>query len=379
MELHAHTCLAALVAGEQSHISLQPLSSPLLLKVSGILTYIYLPFPFVCCGREAWKAAAMEVCSVGLKANVCFSQVMRRSVGSGESGIWGDGIGGGLKIKEWETKVVKGVKRRSSSGAAVAVLTSDVNQETMVLHAPMFGYRTADPKSVASIILGGGAGTQLFPLTSTRATPANNRNKNIEHIVILSGDQLYRMDYMDLVQAFYMSSCAGIVHIVSVLITVLLSKSRASDYGLVKIDKTGRIFQFSEKPNGAELDAMFYDPMTPFFTSPRFLPPTKIEKCRVCRHEHPPTHFGVTVIEFFGHLGLKKSSYAQVVDAIISHGCFLRECRVERSIVGVRSRLDFGAELKGIQEADRPCEGFYIRAGITIILKNSTIKDGTVI
>ncbi|URE08747.1 hypothetical protein MUK42_21804, partial [Musa troglodytarum] len=537
--------------------------------------------------REALKAAAMEVCSVGVKANVCFSQVKRRSVGSGESGIWGEGIGGGgggcggLKIKVWETKVVKGVKWRSPLGAAVAVLTSDVSEETMVLHAPMFGYRTADPKSVASIILGGGAGTQLFPLTSTRATPAvpiggcyrlidipmsncinsginkifimtqfnsaslnrhisrtyifgnginfgdgfvevlaatqtpgetgmnwfqgtadavrqftwvfeDNRNKNIEHIVILSGDQLYRMDYMDLVQK-HIDTCADIT-----VSCVPVGHSRASDYGLVKIDKTGRIFQFSEKPNGAELEAMkdggsflrlsrqdamkypyiasmgvyvfkrdvlskllrwkypkandfgseilpsvvkehnvqayifndywedigtirsffdanlalteqppkfqFYDPMTPFFTSPRFLPPTKIEKCRI-------------------------------VDAIISHGCFLRECSVERSIVGVRSRLDFGAELKdtmmmgadiyeteaeiaslladdkvpigvgqntrirnciidmnarigknvviankdGIQEADRACEGFYIRSGITIIMKNSTIKDGTVI
>nr|XP_009406289.1 PREDICTED: glucose-1-phosphate adenylyltransferase large subunit 1 isoform X1 [Musa acuminata subsp. malaccensis] len=549
----------------------------------------------------------MEVCSVGMKANVCFGQVKRRSVGSGESGIWGEGIGGGgggLKIKVWETKVVKGVKRRNSLGAAVAVLTSDVSEETMVLHAPMFGYRTAEPKSVASIILGGGAGTQLFPLTSTRATPAvpiggcyrlidipmsncinsginkifimtqfnsaslnrhisrtyifgnginfgdgfvevlaatqtpgeagmnwfqgtadavrqftwvfeDNRNKNIEHIVILSGDQLYRMDYMDLVQK-HIDTGADIT-----VSCVPVGHSRASDYGLVKIDKTGRIFQFSEKPNGAELEAMkdggsflrlsrqdamkypyiasmgvyvfkrdvlskllrwkypkandfgseilpsvvkehnvqayifndywedigtirsffdanlalteqvgisfrrthanfmlkisselfvqppkfqFYDPMTPFFTSPRFLPPTKIEKCRI-------------------------------VDAIISHGCFLRECSVERSIVGVRSRLDFDAELKdtmmmgadiyeteaeiaslladdkvpigvgqntrirnciidmnarigknvviankdGIQEADRPCEGFYIRSGITIIMKNSTIKDGTVI
>ena len=26
----------------------------------------------------------------------------------------------------------------------------------------------------------------------------------------------------------------------------------------------------------------FNDPKTPFFTSPRFLPPTKMEKCRVC-------------------------------------------------------------------------------------------------
>lgn len=38
----------------------------------------------------------------------------------------------------------------------------------------------------------------------------------------------------------------------------------------------------------------------------------------------------------------------QIVDAIISHGCFLRECRVEHSIVGERSRIDYGVELKVI-------------------------------
>lgn len=32
--------------------------------------------------------------------------------------------------------------------------------------------RRVDPKTVASIILGGGAGTQLFPLTIRSATPA---------------------------------------------------------------------------------------------------------------------------------------------------------------------------------------------------------------
>lgn len=36
----------------------------------------------------------------------------------------------------------------------------------------------------------------------------------------------------------------------------------------------------------------------------------------------------------------------QIVDAIISHGCFLQECSVQNSIVGERSRLDFGVELK---------------------------------
>lgn len=32
--------------------------------------------------------------------------------------------------------------------------------------------------------------------------------------------------------------------------------SRASDYGLMKIDDTGRVVQFAEKPKGADLKAM---------------------------------------------------------------------------------------------------------------------------
>ncbi|TQD75507.1 hypothetical protein C1H46_038966 [Malus baccata] len=59
----------------------------------------------------------------------------------------------------------------------------------------------------------------------------------------------------------------------------------------------------------------FNDPKTPFYTSPRYLPPTKVEKCRI-------------------------------MDAIISHGSFLRECSVQHSIVGVRSCLESGVELK---------------------------------
>lgn len=32
--------------------------------------------------------------------------------------------------------------------------------------------------------------------------------------------------------------------------------SRASDYGLMKIDDTGRILHFAEKPKGSDLEAM---------------------------------------------------------------------------------------------------------------------------
>jgi glucose-1-phosphate adenylyltransferase len=35
--------------------------------------------------------------------------------------------------------------------------------------------------------------------------------------------------------------------------------------------------------------------------------------------------------------------------------------------------------LQNVEDSDRSVEGFYIRSGITVIPKNSTIKDGTVV
>ncbi|XP_058076832.1 glucose-1-phosphate adenylyltransferase large subunit 1-like [Magnolia sinica] len=476
--------------------------------------------------------------------------------------------------------VCRGRDARVKSLVVNSVL-ADVANEFMTLQAPMFTDPQADPKTVASIILGGGAGTRLFPLTERRAKPAvpiggcyrlidvpmsncinsginkiyiltqfnsqslnrhlartydfgngvnfgdgfvevlaatqtpgefgnkwfqgtadavrqfiwlfeDAKNRHIENILILSGDHLYRMDYMDFVQK-HIDSGADIS-----VSCVPMDDSRASDFGLMKIDDTGRIHQFLEKPKGESLESMqvdttvlglsaqdakkfpyiasmgiylfktevllkllrwryptandfgseiipwaakdynvqaylfngywedigtiksffdanlaltdqppkfyFYDPLKPIFTSPRFLPPSKIEKCHVS-------------------------------NSIISHGCFLRECSVEHSIVGVRSRLEYGAELKDtmmmgadyyqteaeiasllaeskvpigvgrntkirnciidknakigkdvvisntdkVEEADRPSDGFYIRSGITVVSKNSTIRDGTVI
>lgn len=468
-----------------------------------------------------------------------------------------------------------------TKGSSAACLLADVYKDFMTLDAPELAKPEADPKTVASIILGGGAGTRLFPLTKSRAKPAvpiggcyrlidvpmsncinsginkiyiltqfnsqslnrhiartynlgsgvnfgdgfvevlaatqtsgesgkkwfqgtadavrqfiwlfeDARHRHIENILILSGDHLYRMDYMEFVQK-HIDSDADIS--VSCL---PMDESRASDFGLIKIDEMGEIRQFLEKPKGETLKSMrvdttalglspveakkfpyiasmgiylfktdvllkllrwsyptandfgsevipmaaeecnvqaylfngywedigtiksffdanlaltdqppkfhFYDPLKPIFTSPRFLPPTKIEKCRV-------------------------------MDSIISHGCFLRECSVEHSIVGIRSRLDYGVEMKDtmmmgadyyqteeeiaaflaegkvpigvgkgtkimnciidknarigknvvitnkdkVEEADRPSEGFYIRSGITVVLKNSVIMDETII
>ncbi|KAH0907082.1 hypothetical protein HID58_038909, partial [Brassica napus] len=148
----------------------------------------------------------------------------------------------------------------------------------------------------------------------------------------------------------------------------------------------------------------FYDAAKPIYTSRRNLPPSKIDG-------------------------------SKLIDSIISHGSFLTNCLVEHSIVGIRSRIGSNVQLKdtvmlgadfyeteaevasllaegkvpigigentkikeciidknarvgknviianseGVQEADRSSDGFYIRSGITVILKNSVIRDGAVI
>lgn len=435
--------------------------------------------------------SVMDSCHFALKTSTIAFNGNRKGFDSEGTLFWGKSV----KSKNLSVRFLKNRRNETNRGVKkakkVSVLTSDINKETMDFEEPMFEDPIADPSNVASIILGGGAGTRLFPLTSKRAKPAvpiggcyrlidipmsncinsgikkifiltqfnsfslnrhlartynlgngvnfgdgfvevlaatqtpgeagkkwfqgtadavrqfiwvfeDAKNKNVEHVVILSGDHLYRMDYMEFVQR-HIDTNADIT-----VSCVPMDDSRASDYGLMKIDNTGRIIHFSEKPKGPALKSMqvdttllglsmqeaaqfpyiasmgvyvfktdvllkllqwsyptcndfgseiipsavkdhnvqaylfndywedigtiksffdanlalteqppkfeFYDPKTPFFTSPRFLPPTKVDKCRI-------------------------------VDAIISHGCFLRECSVQHSIVGVRSRLETGVEL----------------------------------
>ena len=148
----------------------------------------------------------------------------------------------------------------------------------------------------------------------------------------------------------------------------------------------------------------FYDEKFPIYTRPRYLPPSKLLD-------------------------------AQVTQSIIGEGSLLQDCSIHHCVLGVRSRIEsevvlqdtlvMGADFfesseeravlrerggipvgvgrgttvrraildknvrigrnvtivnkDGIEEADRPELGFYIRNGIVVVEKNATIADGTVI
>ena len=77
------------------------------------------------------------------------------------------------------------------------------------------------------------------------------RNLRAKHYLILSGDQLYRMDYRTLLRT-HLNSDADIT-----VACLPVSRKAARGFGVMKTYKNGRIKQFVEKPSGkAELDQL---------------------------------------------------------------------------------------------------------------------------
>jgi glucose-1-phosphate adenylyltransferase len=336
-------------------------------------------------------------------------------------------------------------------------------------------------KRVLAIILGGGAGTRLYPLTKLRAKPAvplgakyrlidipisNCINSEIERIyvltqfnsaslnrhigrtyhiagagfsqgfvevlaaqqtpdspswfegtadavrkylwlfaewdidqyLILSGDHLYRMNYADFIHR-HRDTKADIT-----ISVVPMDEGRASDFGLMKIDKAGRVTEFCEKPQGDALRVMQVD------TTVLGLPAEEAERSpyiasmgiyvfekRVLHDLLNQSHdkdFGREILpaaladrnvqaylfnDYWEDIGTIEAFYnanlalteqpdppfsfydekapiytrprylpptklldSKVIESMVGEGCILKECTVRRSVIGIRSRIETG-------------------------------------
>ncbi|MFT5303197.1 MAG: glucose-1-phosphate adenylyltransferase [Mariniblastus sp.] len=77
----------------------------------------------------------------------------------------------------------------------------------------------------------------------------------IDYVVILSGDQLYRMDYGDLIQTHIKSGADVTISCMPV------SREDAKGFGVVQVDDEGRVKDFVEKPQTEEeIEAVSTDP-----------------------------------------------------------------------------------------------------------------------
>ena len=75
------------------------------------------------------------------------------------------------------------------------------------------------------------------------------RQRNIEYVLILSGDQLYRMDFQKMIKTHIEANADVTISAVPV------SRSRAPELGIMRLDATGRVVGFLEKPQtDAELN-----------------------------------------------------------------------------------------------------------------------------
>ncbi|HET9317642.1 MAG TPA: sugar phosphate nucleotidyltransferase, partial [Vicinamibacteria bacterium] len=219
---------------------------------------------------------------------------------------------------------------------------------------------------------------------------ANHRYKEV---VILSGDQLYQLDYRRMLETHRR-------HVADITVAVTpVDAEQAGAFGILKVNRQGRIVHFEEKPAadrlpdlvsdwpgigetflasmgiyvfGREvLEQSLRDPSLNDFG--RHIIPQAVANQRVHAHMHrgywedvgtirsyylanlalaqpvPPFDFYDASHPVYTHprfLPATKVEQSHVRNALLSEGCIVVEADVERSVVGIRSRIGRGAQVR---------------------------------
>jgi len=228
-------------------------------------------------------------------------------------------------------------------------------------------------------------------------------NHEFEYLLILSGDQLYRMDFRKIIEQ-HVETNADLT-----IATIPVARPEASALGIMQIDSERRISRFVEKPKDPalldtlRLDRASYpklgiaDERELFLASMgiyvfkrdvlvemlnntltdfgKHIIPNAIKTHRVFSYVYQGYWEDIGTIRAFFEANLdvtselprfnffdmsapvfsrprflpgSKINGAQIDHAVVSDGCIINHARIAHTIVGVRSLVDLGSELKRV-------------------------------
>ncbi|OGB96557.1 MAG: glucose-1-phosphate adenylyltransferase, partial [candidate division NC10 bacterium RBG_16_65_8] len=226
------------------------------------------------------------------------------------------------------------------------------------------------------------------------------RNADFDWALILSGDQLYRMDFREILER-HVASNADVT-----LSTIPVSRDAAQSFGIMQMDAERRIVRFEEKPTdlalldtlGLDRDACaqlgIHGDQTYFLASmgiylfnretlfqlldndladfSKHIIPQAIRSHRVFSHVFQGYWEDIGTIRSFFEANLdltselprfnffdmaapmytrprflpaSKINGASIDHAIVSEGCIISHCHISTSVVGVRSLVDIGGHI----------------------------------
>jgi len=270
-------------------------------------------------------------------------------------------------------------------------------------------------------------------------------NYEYEHVLILSGDQLYQMDFRE-VLAYHKKKKADIT-----VATIPVGAEDATGFGIMKTKKNGMISSFVEKPSAEELTKWKSEVSDElkgqgreYLASMGIYIFNKKDLIRLFKENPDAVDFGKEIIPKAIDEGVKVSSFAfdgywtdigtiksffeanlELTDTlprfnlydnerqvytrarllpgsklagtslertIISEGCLIEASRIERSVVGIRSRIGKGTTIETCivmgndyfstqkdfdeQSSDRPLMGIGQRCFLSNTIVDKNVRIG---